>query len=67
MTMEQATHMRLSGHADPFPLAPAAHQQLLRYLDGARGTLSGDPDGDEILRDLEVAIGDELGRLGTRG
>jgi phage shock protein PspC (stress-responsive transcriptional regulator) len=60
MTMEQAAHMRLSGHVEPFVLAPDAHRQLLRYLDDARAALGADPDGDEIVRDLEAGIGDRL-------
>lgn len=61
--MEQVAHMRLSGHADAFPLASAAHRQLLDYLADARAALAMDPDGDEILRDLESAIGDRLRSL----
>lgn len=56
--------MRLTGHSNPFSLTPAAHDELLRYLEQARDRLAGDPDGDESVRDLESAIGDTLTSIG---
>lgn len=55
--------MRLTGHQAPFSLTPAAHHGLLIYLAEARRELTGDPDGDETVRDLEVSIGDQLSNL----
>lgn len=58
--MEHVAHLRLSGHADAFSLAPPAHERLLRYLADSRLALNADPDRDETVRDLEAALGEHL-------
>lgn len=60
MSAENHVQMRLTGHQAPFSLTPAAHEELVRYLAGAREGLAGDPDGDESVRDLEASVGDKL-------
>jgi phage shock protein PspC (stress-responsive transcriptional regulator) len=40
----------------------AAYEQLEQYLAGARRTLEGNPDRDEIIADLEQAIADQCTR-----
>jgi phage shock protein PspC (stress-responsive transcriptional regulator) len=65
MTMDELISVRLSGHDDRFPLAPEARGKLVRYLEDARAALSGDGDRDEIVADLESAIGDRLAALGV--
>lgn len=61
--MEKMAHMRLSGHTDAFPLAPPAHDRLLRYLAEACSALGAVADGDETVRDLEATIGERLRAL----
>lgn len=53
-------HITLSGHAGVFPLTPDAKRRLVTYLDRARTAVRENPDGDEIVRDLETGIGDRL-------
>jgi phage shock protein PspC (stress-responsive transcriptional regulator) len=53
-------HMTLTGHAAVFPLTPDAKRRLVTYLDRASTAVREDPDGDEIVRDLETGIGDRL-------
>lgn len=60
MTNEHLVTMRLTGHQGPFTLTPAAHRELMAYLADARTELTDNPDGDEIIRDVEVSIGDRL-------
>lgn len=64
MTTHEPVLMRLTGHQAAFALTPAAHDELLAYLTGARRALVDDPDGDESVRDLEVSIGEHLATLG---
>lgn len=64
MTSGNFVTMRLTGHQAPFTLAPAAHRELMDYLADARAELADNPDGDEIVRDVEVSIGDHLGGRG---
>ncbi|MER5458314.1 PspC domain-containing protein [Micromonospora sp. NPDC002389] len=52
--------IRLTGHTAAFPATPDARDALRLYLDEAHRALRGDPDADEIVRDLESAIGDRL-------
>ena len=61
--MDEPLSIRLTGHVAAFPAAPAARDALRRYLDDARRSLHSDPDADEIVRDLESAIGDRLSTL----
>ncbi|GIF47702.1 phage shock protein C (PspC) family protein [Asanoa ferruginea] len=58
--MDEPTFVRLTGHVTAFPATLAARDALRSYLDGARRQLLADPDADEIVRDLESAIGDRL-------
>ncbi|WFE36213.1 PspC domain-containing protein [Micromonospora sp. WMMD975] len=61
--MNEPTAIRLTGHVAAYPATREAHDALRHYLDEARRALRGDPDADEIVRDLESAIGDRLGAL----
>jgi phage shock protein C len=63
--MDEPISVRLTGHVPAFPATREARDALRGYLDGARRQLSADPDADEIVRDIESAIGDRLtGRSG---
>lgn len=61
--MQELISVRLSGYGTPFPLAGDAHAPLQRYLQDARSSLGEDPDRDEIVRDLEAAVGERLAAL----
>lgn len=61
--MPELSSARLTGHATAFPVAQEAHATLRRYLEEARAALRGDPDSDEVVRDLEQAIGERLSAL----
>ncbi|MFJ8691164.1 PspC domain-containing protein [Micromonospora wenchangensis] len=61
MTMDDSTAIRLTGHAAAYPATREAYDDLRGYLDDARRALRGDPDVDDIVRDLEAAVGDRLG------
>lgn len=63
--MDELILVRLGGRDDRFPLTADAHAELLRYLDRTRAGLAGDPDRDEVVADLEAAIGDRLEALGA--
>jgi phage shock protein C len=63
MTMTEPTSIRLTGHLAAFPATREARDGLRRYLDAARRDLRADADADEIVRDLESAIGDRLSTL----
>lgn len=65
--MENVALMRLTGHSTPFRMTPEAHRELVTYLSDARAALVRDPDGDESVRDVEVAIGEHLQALGDGG
>lgn len=58
--MPHTQHIRLSGHAEAVALTDEAHQSLLRYLADARTALTGDPDADETVRDLEATLGEKI-------
>ncbi|MCG5461980.1 PspC domain-containing protein [Micromonospora sp. MED01] len=58
--MTEPISIRLTGHVAAFPATSEARDALRRYLDDARSALRSDPDADEIVRDLECAIGDRL-------
>jgi phage shock protein PspC (stress-responsive transcriptional regulator) len=58
--MDEPISVRLTGHVTAFPATREARDALRGYLDGARRQLSADPDADEIVRDIESAIGDRL-------
>jgi phage shock protein C len=61
--MQELISVGLTGHSAPFPLSQDAHTALRAYFDEARIRLLSDPDRDEVLRDLEMAIGDRLAGL----
>ncbi|MEV4771280.1 PspC domain-containing protein [Micromonospora humida] len=63
MTMDDPTAIRLTGHTAAYPATREAYDALRGYLDDARRALRGDPDGDEVVRDLEAAVGDRLRML----
>ncbi|GIF64290.1 hypothetical protein Ais01nite_23250 [Asanoa ishikariensis] len=58
--MDEPISIRLTGHAAAFPATREARDALRQYVDDARTRLRFDPDADEIVRDLETAIGDRL-------
>ncbi|MGE0045589.1 MAG: PspC domain-containing protein [Hyphomonadaceae bacterium] len=55
--METVVTVNLNGVA--YQLETSAHAALAAYLDRARVSLAANPDKDEIVRDLEQAIGDK--------
>ncbi|SCF47204.1 phage shock protein C (PspC) family protein [Micromonospora matsumotoense] len=66
--MNDPTTIRLTGHTAAFPATHDARAALRRYLDEAHRGLRGDAgtadeDADDIVRDLESAIGDRLSTL----
>lgn len=61
--MQQVITVALNGRA--FALEAPAHERLRAWLDEAGRVLAGDPDRDEILRDLEQAIGEKLAKTLT--
>ncbi|MFG2062627.1 PspC domain-containing protein [Micromonospora sp. NPDC048871] len=65
--MSDPVSIRLTGHAMAFPATAGARDTLRQYLDDARHALRSDPDADEIVRDLESAIGDRLSTLAESG
>ncbi|HVW82622.1 MAG TPA: PspC domain-containing protein [Candidatus Paceibacterota bacterium] len=56
--MNKVVTISLAGRA--YELEEAGYDALRRYLDSARAALSGDPDLEEIMRDLEAAIAEKL-------
>ncbi|MEV4625043.1 PspC domain-containing protein [Micromonospora sp. NPDC049523] len=61
--MDEPISIRLTGHVAAIPATREARDALREYLDDARRALRSDPDADEIVRDLESAIGDRLSTL----
>jgi phage shock protein PspC (stress-responsive transcriptional regulator) len=59
--VQQVIHASLHGNA--FAFETAGYEALRAYLDRAAAQLSGDPDREEILGDLEQAIADKCARL----
>jgi phage shock protein PspC (stress-responsive transcriptional regulator) len=55
--MERVVTVNLNGHA--YTIDETAFARLKTYLDRAGAALEGNPDRDEILRDLEQAIADK--------
>ena len=58
--MRQVVTVSLNGRA--YQLEDDAHAELAAYLDSAARALTGNPDHDEILADLEQAIADKCDR-----
>lgn len=56
--MNKVVTISLSGRA--YQLEEAGYDQLRKYLDDARAKLAGNPDVEEIMRDLEAAIAEKL-------
>jgi phage shock protein PspC (stress-responsive transcriptional regulator) len=56
--MNKVLTISLNGNA--YQLEEAAYDKLRAYLDAARAKLAGNPDIEEIMRDLEQAIADKL-------
>jgi phage shock protein PspC (stress-responsive transcriptional regulator) len=56
--MNKVVTISLAGRA--YELEEAGYDALRRYLDAARASLAGDPDLEEIMRDLEAAIAEKL-------
>lgn len=63
MTMQQLITASLNGRA--FTLEAPAHERLHAWLEAAARVLATDPDRDEILKDLEQAIGEKFSRTLT--
>jgi phage shock protein PspC (stress-responsive transcriptional regulator) len=58
--MQKVVHVSLHGNA--FVLEEGGYEALRAYLDGAAAKLAADPDQEEILGDLEQAIGEKCQR-----
>jgi phage shock protein PspC (stress-responsive transcriptional regulator) len=65
--MQTVIHVGLSGHATTFLLDEDGYGSLRAYFGRARSGLVGDPDREEILRDLEQSIGEKLAALPDSG
>jgi phage shock protein PspC (stress-responsive transcriptional regulator) len=65
--MERIIPIKLSGHDEPYQMEESAYQQLERYMNESRSRLSGDPDQEEVLGDLERSIGDKLAEFREGG
>lgn len=59
--MQQLITVALNGRA--FALESAGYERLRAWLEEAARVLATDPDREEILRDLEQAIGEKLARV----
>lgn len=57
------TDLALAGHAGAFPMSADARVLILEYLARARTAMGASPAGDETVRDVEAAIGDQLRRI----
>jgi len=60
--MQTVIQVSLSGHSKTFLFEEDACRALQTYLERARSRLRRDPDHEEVLRDLEQAIGEKLGQ-----
>ncbi|MDE1944901.1 MAG: PspC domain-containing protein [Patescibacteria group bacterium] len=58
--MNKVTTISLAGNA--YQVEEAGYERLTTYLADARAALAGNPDAEEIIRDLEAAIGEKLAR-----
>lgn len=58
--MHRVTVIDLEGQATPFRIHEDAYEALSGYLEQSRARLGDDPDGAEVLADLERSIGDKL-------
>ncbi len=63
--MKQVVTINLGGNA--YQLDEDGYEALAVYLDDARARLAGNPDIEEIMSDLELAIADKAGRFLGRG
>src|SRR4051812_10594881 len=61
--MDKRILITLTGHAEPFRLGEDASARLTSYVEQATTRLSADPDGTDIVADLERSIGDRLSAL----
>lgn len=61
--MNKVVTINLHGRA--YQLEEPGYEKLRQYLDEAAGKLQNDPDKEEIIADLEQAIGEKLGRFVT--
>jgi phage shock protein PspC (stress-responsive transcriptional regulator) len=59
MSMRKVITINLNGKA--YQIEDDGYEALRRYLDRAEAQLAGNPDRQEILSDLEQAIGDKCG------
>lgn len=59
--MKQVVTVNLGGNA--YQLDADGYAELGRYLDDARARLAGNPDIEEIMADLELAIADKASRF----
>ncbi|EIL98588.1 phage shock protein PspC [Rhodanobacter thiooxydans LCS2] len=60
-------HVGLSGHTTTFLLDEEGYRSLRSYFERARSRLGGDPDREEVLRDLEQSIGERFAALSPSG
>ena len=61
--MDRTILIRLGGQPTQYRLDEAAYDRLSGYLDRAERRLRADPDGAEVLADLERSVGDRLAAL----
>jgi phage shock protein PspC (stress-responsive transcriptional regulator) len=61
--MQKLIVVDLTGQQRPFRMHEDAYEALRRYLDQSRARLGDDPDGGEVIDDLERSIGDRLATL----
>lgn len=54
------TDLALAGHRGAFPMSAEARVLILDYLAQARTAMGPSAAGDETVRDVETAIGDQL-------
>src|SRR4051812_719096 len=59
--MNKVITINLNGNA--YQLEEGGYDALRRYLDDAAAKLSGDPDREEIISDIEQAIAEKLRAL----
>jgi phage shock protein C len=61
--MQTVKQISLGGHTVMFRLNEDAYNILSQYLERARLRLKADPDHEDVMRDLELSIGEKLAAL----
>jgi phage shock protein C len=65
--MNEIVDVQLAGQAEPLRMEAEAFDSLRTYLDEAQRRLHDNPDADEVVTDLERAIGQRLAEAVTPG